>query len=79
MSDAPALPPPPGGDQNKAPGLLAASVFTTLLALVLVTLRFYTRIVVISNLGWDDYTIGLSMASRLFLFDRFKSLTVHRL
>lgn len=79
MSDAPALPIPPGGDQNKAPGLLASNIFTTVLALVLVTLRFYARMVIISNLGWDDYTIGLSMVSGLFLSDRFKPLTVHRL
>lgn len=64
MSDFQALPPPPGGDQNKAAGLLVSTIFTTILALITVVMRVYSRVVVIRNVGWDDYTIVIATASK---------------
>lgn len=61
------LPAPPGGNQTKAPSLLVSTIFTTLLALIVVIMRMYARIAVISNVGWDDYTIVIPMASGLLI------------
>lgn len=68
MSGFQALPPPPGGDESKGVNLLVSTTFTTILALITVVMRVYTRVVVIGNVGWDDYTIVIAMASKPFRF-----------
>ena len=57
------IPPPPDGDRNKGPGMLAATIFITNLALITVVLRMYARYFILHNVGWDDHTIVIAMAS----------------
>ncbi|MCJ1269651.1 hypothetical protein MMC22_009543 [Lobaria immixta] len=53
---------PADGDQDRAATLLAVVISTTLLSTATVLLRVYTRIKVLRNLGWDDYTIIVAQA-----------------
>ena len=56
-------PPPPGGDQNRAPELLGITWAFNAAALLLVGFRLVTRHIVIRNPGWDDYLIYASVVS----------------
>ena len=49
--------PPPQGDQDVSGGLLATTIFVTVIAIVLLALRFATRIWIVKRVGWDDWTI----------------------
>ena len=49
--------PPPQGDVNVSGGILATTILVTVIAVVLVALRFATRIWVVKRVGWDDWTI----------------------
>ena len=49
--------PPPFGDKNASAGLLATTILVTVLCIILVSLRFATRIWVVKRVGWDDWTI----------------------
>lgn len=49
--------PPPFGDKNASAGILATTILTTVLSIVLVTLRFATRIWIVKRVGWDDWCI----------------------
>jgi hypothetical protein len=49
--------PPPGGDENRQGGILAATFIVTIIASVAVSLRMATRIWIVRSVGWDDYTI----------------------
>lgn len=71
MADFPQLR-PADGDQDRAATLLAVVISTTLLSTATVLLRVYTRIKVIRNLGWDDYTIIVAQVTRL-LFSSIRS------
>ncbi|KAJ5570964.1 hypothetical protein N7535_004624 [Penicillium sp. DV-2018c] len=55
----------PGGlglpDINQGPRILIATAITTVAALTVVLARFYVRIFLIRNVGWDDYAMGLTM------------------
>lgn len=53
--------PPPDGDVNRGPQLLAVSMVTLLAAIAVVALRLYTRLKITLSLGWDDYTIVLAL------------------
>lgn len=64
MSNPLGLPPPPGGDETKVPGLLASGIVITLVAFVIVVLRMYARAVIIRKVGWDDHTIVLAMVGQ---------------
>ncbi|KAK9860317.1 hypothetical protein MYU51_010807 [Penicillium brevicompactum] len=48
-------------DINQGPRILIATAITTAAALFTVLARFYVRIFIIRNLGWDDYIMGLTM------------------
>ena len=50
--------PPPGGDQNHGPALLAVAIVSTTLAIVTTIIRLLGRIFVVRSVGWDDYTIA---------------------
>lgn len=50
-------PPPQYGDENRQGGILATTFTVTILASVVVALRMGTRIWIVRNVGWDDYTI----------------------
>ena len=57
------LTPPPGGDENKGPVVLAAVWTLTSIALVTVAARLYGRYRLTRNAGWDDLFITISMVS----------------
>ena len=42
---------------NRGGGILATTVTTSFLACMVVALRLVTRLRVVRNIGWDDYTI----------------------
>jgi hypothetical protein len=48
-------------DDNQGPNIIIATAITTVVALVTVLARFYVRVFIIRNVGWDDYTMGLTM------------------
>lgn len=50
-------PPTANGDENRQGGLIATAIVLTVLASVVVALRMITRIWIVRNVGWDDYTI----------------------
>lgn len=50
-------PPPSNGDENRQGGILVTTFVVTVLASVVVALRMATRIWIVRNVGWDDYTI----------------------
>lgn len=56
-------PPPflPGRDETRAPQLAGSTLTVTILALVIVLVRLYTRLKVSRSVGWDDYTILAAM------------------
>ena len=55
-----ALSPPPGGDERRGNAIIVAKQLLTWPSLVLVILRFYTRIFISKCIGWDDWTILLA-------------------
>jgi hypothetical protein len=48
-------------DVNQGWRILLATGITTFVALFIVLARFYVRIFIIRNVGWDDYTMALTM------------------
>ncbi|KAL8960747.1 MAG: hypothetical protein Q9183_005413, partial [Haloplaca sp. 2 TL-2023] len=48
---------PPNGDENRQGGIIITTYLVTVLASVVVALRMATRIWIVRNVGWDDYTI----------------------
>lgn len=78
MADFPKLP-PTEGDRDRGASLLAVVISTSLLSTVIVLLRLYTRIKVIHNLGWDDYTIIVAQVMRLLLDSTRHHLYIYRL
>ena len=49
--------PPSQGDKNASAGLLATTILVTVLSIILVILRFATRIWLVKRVGWDDWCI----------------------
>lgn len=54
-------PPPPGGDQNKGPTLLAVSWTFTSIAIAVVGLKLYTRFRILREPALDDFFTVLSV------------------
>ena len=50
-------PPPHSGDVHRGAGMVATTIFVSVLASVTTSLRLVTRIWIVRNIGWDDYTI----------------------
>ncbi|KAL8669693.1 MAG: hypothetical protein Q9168_005722 [Polycauliona sp. 1 TL-2023] len=50
-------PPPPNGDENRQGDMLATTITVTTLTILVVVLRILTRMRLVRNVGWDDYTI----------------------
>ena len=46
-----------GSSDNQGGGIIASETITTFLTCLTVALRFATRIWIVRNVGWDDYTI----------------------
>jgi len=55
--------PPPDGDVDKGPMVLALVTVSTGLALLTVALRLFVRITVVKSVGWDDHAIVVSAVS----------------
>ena len=58
--------PPPGGDQNKSTELLALSWTWASLSLIVISLRFYSRIKITQRLWWDDFWALVTMVGILY-------------
>ena len=54
---------PPNEDRHG--GILATCILDTVLAVIVVALRMVTRVRVVRNLGWDDYTILCAIVGHL--------------
>lgn len=52
--------PPPGGDQNRGPVVIAVLSLFFGLSTIIVSLRVVTRIWITRNFGWDDATMALT-------------------
>ncbi|KAI4267784.1 MAG: hypothetical protein L6R38_008096 [Xanthoria sp. 2 TBL-2021] len=50
-------PPTSNGDENRQGHILIIGIFATVLSGLVVALRMVTRIWIVRNVGWDDYTI----------------------
>lgn len=69
--------PPPQGDINKGPTLIAATCVVDGVTAIAVALRFFVRIRITKALGWDDWTILFAIVSpSLFIPE---SLPIHRI
>ncbi|KAK7218014.1 hypothetical protein V2G26_006017 [Clonostachys chloroleuca] len=55
-------------DENAGPRILGAVATVTALAFILVIKRFYVRIVMIHNVGWDDALMALTIITSLVGF-----------
>lgn len=49
--------PPAIGDVDRSGGLLATSILALTLVLIVIALRFATRIWLVKRVGWDDWCI----------------------
>ena len=61
-------------DYNRGGGIIATTVVVSFLASTAVALRFVTRIWIVRNVGWDDYTIlfaafGIIISSGLVIVE----------
>ena len=54
---------PTGGDQNKAPGILALTWIEFSISLIVVVLRLFTRVVIVRHVGLDDGFIAVTLVS----------------
>ncbi|KAF2270940.1 hypothetical protein CC78DRAFT_610986 [Lojkania enalia] len=48
-------------NENEGPAILGATLTVALMALVTLVIRLYVRMVMIRNVGWDDYTMIVAM------------------
>lgn len=53
--------------QNRGPEILAVSWVFTSLAIIVVSLKLFTRTYILHGLGWDDFFIFLSLVSILLV------------
>lgn len=58
--------PPTGGDHNKGPSLLAVSLTSTVVAMILTALRLFGRAFIVHQVGWDDFTIAIAAVRAIF-------------
>lgn len=56
---------PVDGDQNRASGIMALIWIEFSIVLILVTLRIFTRVVIIRHVGLDDISIVVTLISTL--------------
>lgn len=54
-------------DINQGAKIIIATAITTAAALITVLARFYMRVRLIHNVGWDDYTMALSGFRLIFV------------
>lgn len=56
--------PPPEGDHNHGPALLAIAVVSGTLAFMTTIIRMVGRTLIVRSVGWDDYTIVAAAVRR---------------
>lgn len=49
--------PPPMGDEDRGPGMIATTIVVSVLADIVVCTRMWIRVRMIKQVGWDDWTI----------------------
>lgn len=54
---------PAGGNQNRAPGILALTWIAFSISLIAVALRMFTRAVIVRHVGLDDVFIVVTLVS----------------
>ena len=57
--------PPPIGNADRSGGLLATSILALSSVLIIIALRFVTRIWLVKRVGWDDWCIVFAGVSLL--------------
>ena len=57
--------PPPFGDKNASAGIVATAILLFVLCIILVALRFMTRIWIVKRVGLDDWCIFFAMVSKV--------------
>ena len=55
--------PPPFGDKNVSTGIMVQVILVTVLSIIIVILRFMTRIWIVKRVGLDDWCILFAMVS----------------
>lgn len=63
MSEAASGPPPPSGDSNSGPAVVAVTATLLAIGILCVLVRCYVRLVMSRNFGWDDAAIVLTLVS----------------
>ena len=58
---------PAGGNQNRAPGILALTWIECAISLIAVALRMFTRAVIVRYVGLDDVFIVVTLVSSIFI------------
>lgn len=58
-------PPTSNGDENRQGSILAICIVAAVLSAVMVALRMGTRIWIVRNVGWDDYTIVAALIGHI--------------
>ena len=58
---------PAGGDQDRAPGILALTWIECSISVIAVTLRIFTRAVIIRRVGLDDIFILVTLVTSTFI------------
>ena len=53
--------PPPDGNQNRTGELIGVCIGFLVVSFIVVTLRLYTRLILIKSARWDDLMITLAL------------------
>ena len=53
--------PTPGGDMSLGPAIFAVALTSYIFVVLSGSFRLLTRALLVRQLGWDDYTIGLTL------------------
>lgn len=60
--------PPPYGDLNLGPGIIASTVVLVAVSAIVVALRLATRWWIVKSIGWDDITIVFAIVRPMSAF-----------
>lgn len=60
--------PPPYGDLNLGPGIIASTVVLVAVSAIVVALRLATRWWIVKSIGWDDITIVFAIVRSMSAF-----------
>ena len=60
--------PPPDGNQNRTGELIGICIGFLVVSFIVVTLRLYTRLILIKSARWDDWTIFVALVRTELLY-----------